>query len=366
MRLGLSKVSGRVADITGLKLDYAVSFIFLWITVGVSADIRKHIEGFSFAEEGFVTPEHTMFYSGFIALFVLMTAIIFARRTKYNLTWVQAIPRGYRYGLLGLVLFFLGGFGDLAWHSAFGAESNVEALLSPTHLTLAFGGGLFISSPLRSAWGLDLNDSWRSQFPAVLSAGLVCHPVVSFTLYAHPVTMFAFREGMLPVSLGVGSILLQLAFLTALAIALVRRFNLRPGAFTMIFTVNGFGIIVLGLIAYDGATWFFIPYIVSGMTADFLAWFVINNRDRTLPFRVFCTLVPAVWTSLYLLTAHMLTGIGWVVHVWTGSIFLSGVTGLLLSFLVVPTKNVPSIAQGVYVNDSESGFETDRGEGRND
>lgn len=45
-----------------------------------------------------------------------------------------AIPAGYSLGLLGVIIFALGGLGDMWWHTVFGIERDVATLLSPTHL----------------------------------------------------------------------------------------------------------------------------------------------------------------------------------------------------------------------------------------
>jgi len=42
--------------------------------------------------------------------------------------------------LLGVAIFGLSGGVDFLWHSLFGFEVDTEALLSPTHLSLAIGG----------------------------------------------------------------------------------------------------------------------------------------------------------------------------------------------------------------------------------
>lgn len=47
--------------------------------------------------------------------------------------------------MVGIALFGVAGVGDMAWHEVFGIEANVEALLSPTHLLVIVGAGLFVS-----------------------------------------------------------------------------------------------------------------------------------------------------------------------------------------------------------------------------
>lgn len=49
-------------------------------------------------------------------------------------------------------VFGLGGVLDLLWHTAFGVEQGIDALLSPSHLTLFVGGMLLLTAPVRGAW----------------------------------------------------------------------------------------------------------------------------------------------------------------------------------------------------------------------
>ncbi|HSE45781.1 MAG TPA: hypothetical protein VLA89_10700 [Gemmatimonadales bacterium] len=53
----------------------------------------------------------------------------------------RALPVGYGLSGLGALIFAAGGMTDLIWHTIFGIEAHVEALLSPTYLVLALGLG---------------------------------------------------------------------------------------------------------------------------------------------------------------------------------------------------------------------------------
>src|SRR5206468_5841643 len=62
------------------------------------------------------------------------------------------VPAGYGLGLVGVAMFVAGGVADGRWHTLFGVEVSVAALLSPSHLLLLGGGLLMVTSPVRSAW----------------------------------------------------------------------------------------------------------------------------------------------------------------------------------------------------------------------
>ncbi len=92
-------------------------------------------------------------------------------------------------GGAGAAVFLIGGALDLLWHTLFGIERGVDALLSPTHLLLATGGILIVTGPLRAAWRRTPPGSilaWRAGAPALLAL-LYCYgALVFFTQYAHP------------------------------------------------------------------------------------------------------------------------------------------------------------------------------------
>src|SRR5262249_39484923 len=129
----------------------------------------------------------------------------------------------YRWSLAGVLLFGVGGLADFAWHTLFGIEVDVEALLSPTHLTLAVAGVLAVSGPLRAARG-DIGGGWLRRGPSVLSMCAVVALLMFMTQYVHPLAdTIAARpeppagsvERDLREAYGVGAILVQSVLLIA-------------------------------------------------------------------------------------------------------------------------------------------------------
>jgi uncharacterized membrane protein YecN with MAPEG domain len=63
------------------------------------------------------------------------------------------------------------------------------------------------------------------------------------------------------------------------------------------------------------------------------------SAERLGAVRLFAFAVPFVFYAVYFLAILSLGGeIAWSVHVWTGAIFLAGIVGLLLSYLLVPPR----------------------------
>jgi len=91
--------------------------------------------------------------------------------------------------LVGAGIFAVGGILDLIWHTLFGIEVDVQALLSPTHLILATGLFLMITGPLRAGWQRRRDErvlSWTTGAPVVLTLALVLSLLMFFTQFAHP------------------------------------------------------------------------------------------------------------------------------------------------------------------------------------
>jgi hypothetical protein len=53
---------------------------------------------------------------------------------------------------------------------------------------------------------------------------------------------------------------------------------------------------------------------------------------------LFAFAMPAVYYLCYFLNLAIFQGIQWSIHLWLGSVFMAGIVGLLLSYLVVPMK----------------------------
>lgn len=130
------------------RFDWAMIAVCSWFLGGLYLDgwAHNHIPQL----ETFFTPWHGVFYSGFLAVAGLTVATLLRNHAK-GAPWRRALPLGYLGSLLGVVVFAAGGIGDMSWHEFFGIEADVEALFSPTYLTLALGMTLIVSGPFRRA-----------------------------------------------------------------------------------------------------------------------------------------------------------------------------------------------------------------------
>jgi hypothetical protein len=256
--------------------------------------------------------------------------------------WRLALPPGYGLSLLGALVFWLGGVSDLIWHTLFGIEKDVEALLSPTHLLLACGVWLIVSGPFRAAWQRDETPTpdWVRQAPMLLSLACMLSACTFIIQIAHPIAnlwgsgsprnpAWLFEE------MGVVSFLLDTALLMGLLLLTVHRWRLPLGALTLVLTLNAIG---MGFLLYRGA--YPLSHVVvrgiAGLVADLMLQQLKPSSQRLAALRLFAFAMPVVVSALYFVAVQLTVGIWWSIHFWSGVIVLTGVVGVLLSYLLAP------------------------------
>lgn len=317
----------------GWRLDAVVTVLATLLVAGVALDFRSHVRGISFAEEGFFTPEHVFFYAAFLAIAAVIGTRTIARR-RAGASWHEAIPPGYGAGVLGVLLFGFGGVGDFLWHSAFGFEENVEALISPSHLALATGAVLFLSSPARATWRRpSIVDGWRT-LTAVVSLALALSIVVLFLLFVNPLAQpyATYESAPNGVSIGVAGFLILPTVLLGTVLAMVRRFDLPTGALTLFVLVPGVASVVP-----TGHVVLLIAVGAMGVVADALASLARPTPANPRVLRLFGALVPLAFAGSYMATLLAGDAVTWTVHVWAGAIVYAGLAGLGLTYVIRPT-----------------------------
>ena len=108
----------------------------LWFFIGAWIDSSAHtylLDGI----ETFFTPWHGVLYSGY-AFSVLVAMYVKNKMKDYK----------FDVGVLGAVVFGVGGASDAVWHTLLGIETGVEPLVSPSHLMLFLGSFLMLDLSL--------------------------------------------------------------------------------------------------------------------------------------------------------------------------------------------------------------------------
>jgi hypothetical protein len=326
----------RTPTIGGLGFDRLMALVSCWFLAGVFLDGWAHTHGL--VDRTFFTPWHAVLYSGYFANAIVLTGSTMLNRWRGQ-SWLKAIPQGYTLALFGVPLFMVAGVGDLVWHTLFGFEVGIEPLLSPTHLLLAFSGLLMLSGPLRATWlrsDADASPSWRTLLPAILALMAVLSTFTFFTSFAHPVVdvwLVTHVVNDSQKSRTVAGILLQTVLLMGTLFVAMRRWRLPFGSLTLIIAVNA------SLMMVFSDSYYLIPgVLLAGLAADVLFWRLQPAEERVEALRIFAFAIPAIFYLLYFATLELIAGITWSIHLWLGSIVMTGIVGLLLSYVMVPPQ----------------------------
>jgi len=328
---GRRPLPGRVLRASA-RFEWAVVGLATAITVGAHVDSWAHGHVASTLET-FFTPWHALLYASLAAttaFLVLSAAWTGARPWE----WARALPDGYALSLAGCVLFGIGGVLDMAWHLTFGIERGFQALISPTHLILIGSAGLIVSGPLRAAWR---RPGRAIGWPAIASATLTLTTLTFFGQFDHPFTSqwAALTQTFVPPQaaeeLGMLGVILESALLMGVVLLLVRRFDLRPGTLTFVMGVNAVFVTLINSV--DPVI---LVGVAGGVAADAAYALLRPAPNRPARVRVFAFVVPAVLYALYFAGLIHADGVWWPIHLWAGAPVVAGLTGVLVSLLVVP------------------------------
>jgi len=306
-----------------MLFDWLFSLFNFWFIGGLYLDGWAH-NHLDLSAEGFFTPWHAAFYSGFF----LSALILFLYRKK--------LPQEYRASLWGAGIFFLGGMGDMIWHTLFGVEADVEALLSPTHLILALGGTMMVGGAMRSIWSEDANKkTFLQRLPALLSF-LYFYSFLTFmnqylSPISHPWSAISQRtqDEFFAQAMGFGGMFVHVALLMGMVLPVLRRWEFPRGGFTVILTLN-----TLAMAFMKDHFQFVLPAFFAGLLIDVLYQYLKPRMEKRWIFGIFAFTMPFIQYGLYYGTVALTEGIWWSIHLWAGAIVLAGVAGWLLSQVI--------------------------------
>ena len=318
---------------TTIRQDLVTSVLALWLIVGLFIDgwAHRNLDGM----ETFFTPWHAVFYSGFAVTATWMAYLV---RT------LAGVPVGYRQGMIGVGAFAVGGVADLIWHSVFGVESSLDALLSPTHLLLLAGILLILTSPIRSGWHRPTARAtpWSQILPPVLAMTLVVSVLQFFFLYASGwtsgipgVPYSPGQDEMLP-SYGILEIMISTAIMFGGVLTLLKRYRPPPGSLILMFGIVG---ILMSALDEFSWPWEILQMVAAGAAADFLVARLDPDPDAAPHrFRLFGLSTPiAVWSIRFTAFSVFRPSLGWPPELWGGAIVFAGLLGWgLASVMTLP------------------------------
>ncbi len=323
-------------------LDFLVAFCALWIACGFFLDAWAHGH---VPVETFFTPYHAMFYSGMLAMVIVLLA--------YRLT-KGPLPTTYRIPLVGIPIFIAAGLGDMVWHRLLGVEEGVDALLSPTHQALGLGVFFISAGPILSALRHRAHlRTLRDQLPLVLALAAWLELLHFGTAYAFdpgagrsnappatavftPDYFTAITIGYYKLGTGVLVVLFQSMLVAGFALFAGSRFHLRPGALTILFVLgNG-----AAAAAFTNQSPLLITIlamsVVAGIVGDAIVTLQRPAPERIGAFRLLGIAVPASYFATYFVATAIAGGVWWDWNVLLGATIWAGVIGFGLTLLCAP------------------------------
>ena len=276
--------------------DLAAALLGTWVVGGLFLDGWAHVNQPGL--ETFFSPWHAVFYLGFVVSTVVLARLV-AQHQRGGRFDPALVPAGYGLGMVGVALFVAGGVADGAWHTIFGVETSVAALLSPSHLLLLSGGLLMVTSPVRSAWSspdLPARSPALALLPALWATALTTTVLLFFFQY---LSAFVSRfpstpaadgpEGLLTTIVGVAAVLVTNLIVVAPVLLLARRWRLPFGTVALLATAGAVGLTSLREFALGAL----VPAMLAGgLAADLLLARLRPGPDRPGPFRAAGALVP--------------------------------------------------------------------------
>ncbi len=331
------------------RFEWAVTFSSLWILIGLFLDGWAH-NNIPETIDSFFTPWHAVLYSG-LGASVAVVGIPYLSNLRKGYNWLSSLPPAYMRSLLGAVIFIVAGNLDFIWHAIFGFEENVEALVSPSHLSLAVGGAMMMSGPLRMAWAKSKAQSNRMPIPALLSTFAVLGVFTFFTQFSNAFSHPKSFTGAIPAAdtyfwdtALISYVLVTSLLLMGFIPMVILRWKLPMGSLTFLITGNS-TLMFLMPFRYTHEHWpVLVAALLGGIAADVLLIALRPSRTRIKALRWFSFSVPALLFLFYFIALLITTEIWWNSNMWLGMIFFSGMMGLGLSWLVVPPQFIEASA----------------------
>ncbi len=332
-----------------LWFEYGMVVLCAAFIFGLFLDGWAHNHGR--VDESFFTPWHAVLYGSFSLVGIFLVGNHFRNVTR-GYAWSRALPLGYMPGLVGVIIFGMAGGADMVWHTLFGIEENLEALISPSHLALAVGAFLFLTAPIRSAYARkQTSQSWREMFPLILALTLLLSFLTFFTQYA-TYTGNAFellgnrpRDYWYYDVFAIAGLLITTMLMLGIVLLTTRRWRLPFGAFGLMFGINA--LLMVWLLEGNRTQYLLVPaFALAGLGVDSLIRILQPSSERVMQLRLFAFIVPFGIALIHLVTLMLIgqlmngDGLWWQIHMWLGVPFTVGIAGYFLSFIMTP----PAIA----------------------
>ena len=369
------------------KEDLIGMSIAVWPITALFFDASNHNN--KTGQESFFSLAHIILYAGMSA-FAVFLGLTLAKyqaragaRPLRGIFDLKAIPVGYGVSFIGLCILGVAGPWDLIWHSVYGFEVNVEAIVSPPHLALFFGGLLVSSAGIRSMWAKrDIAPDFTRFLPAFISGTLFIAMLNFITMYTSawmtnvpPSTAFnddikqnfhdvvtnqhiGLTEGLrgygdnlfayhyYTVSWTIAALTISTIALLGPTLLMLRRWRVPAPVFTLTYLV--FGLLMCIQTQYRDP-WMLIPLVIAGATVDVLQQRLAPGPGQRLTLGGIRLIGPLAALSLwltYFIVYAIHFGFGWKTPTWAGAIVIAVMAGFGTAFLVAPPAYGPRLVEG--------------------
>lgn len=322
---------------TNKLLNTVFAWLLAWPVIGVYADGWHH-HHLDADGEALLNPFHQFFYAGAVCAGLFLVYIAYKNK-KSGKTLYQSLPKMYMTSFWGIVIFLCASALDLSWHKIFGFEQSVDALLSPPHLLLAFGGLLTGSALIRPIWNKE-PDKTVSPIVPVLGFTYYYLVFIFFLQYAHPYYERFMAEGT-PVIGGVSYIqaaalsgaMVRTVLFCAMLFTTLKSFRFPKGSLLMLLLAEGIGIAFMG-----GQYQYIASAAVAGLLAEIIYHTMYGQLHDPKHLRIFGFLIASMFYIPYIFTSLVYDPTWWSIHMIAGMVVMNGIAGYLLTYLVRPPE----------------------------
>jgi hypothetical protein len=333
---------GTTKSVTTRKEDLVTVVLAAMLIGGSASDAWAHAN-LGDELESFFTPWHALLYAGFALTAAWTFWLGYRRRSSVARWWLDGWPAGYALGALGAVGFLVGGMLDMIWHTIFGVEVSLDAVLSPSHLLLAVSGTLLVTSPVRAWWATGTTNERAGTGIAALALGTV----FGVLLLSHstafksttPTQAYDFVTGSpshLAASYASARYLATTVILLVPVLLVYRRRSVLGTATAVVGAIFLFNLVTaefpatLTAVALGATAATFVVELIA-VRLD-----AVRGPAAALRLPIVGALFGALFTAGHLLGLAVTDGIAWPVELWTGNVVLAALGGALLGGLATP------------------------------
>ena len=237
----------------------------LWFFIGAWIDSSAHTYLLDDIET-FFTPWHAVLYSGY-AFSVLVAVYVKNKIKDYK----------FDVGVLGAVIFGIGGASDAVWHTLLGIETGVEPLVSPSHLMLFLGAFLMLDYVFTARPSKDILDT-----ASVVSVSTIYALVMFITQFLHPYlqyeVFFTYDD-----AFAAGTLFFQ-AMLASIVFVYAIRFKTTPSQMYLLYFLS---FVYVSVHSSLGDTRLMLLIIGIGLiyglgVYSLTSWYYKTNHDRKI------------------------------------------------------------------------------------